>query len=95
MSESEIRNNLRTWIRKRAKLPATKELLDDTPILDAGLLTSLDVAELFLYIESLRGEEVDLGNVEPKVLTNINTLYEAFFTAEGSAKLAAAGGGGH
>lgn len=81
MSEAETKAQLRTWIRKRAKLPATRELNDDTPILDAGILTSLDVAELFLYIESLRGQEVDLTAIEPSVLKDINTLYAALFTA--------------
>ncbi|MCK6551414.1 hypothetical protein L6R52_36600 [Myxococcota bacterium] len=81
MSGAEIRDQLRTWIRKRAKLAADKPLNDDSPILEANLLTSLDVAELFVYIESLRGEEVDLATVEPTVLKDINTLYAAFFTA--------------
>lgn len=81
MSGAEIRDQLRTWIRKRAKLTADKPLNDDTPILEANLLTSLDVAELFVYIESLRGEEVDLATVEPTVLKDIDTLYTAFFPA--------------
>lgn len=85
MSAQEIRDQLRTWIRKRAKLPATRELNDDSPILDANILTSLDVAELFVYIESLRGEEVDLATVEPSVLKDINTLYAAFFAAPATA----------
>jgi acyl carrier protein len=81
MTEVEVRTNLRTWIRNRAKLAATRELNDDTPILDQGILSSLDVAELILYIESLKGEEVDIASIEPKVLKNIDTLYIAFFGA--------------
>lgn len=79
MIETEVRTELRNWIRARAKMPPSKELLDSTPILDQGILSSLDVAELILYIESLKGEEVDIAAIEPKVLKNVDTLYIAFF----------------
>ena len=78
MDESHLRNSLKAWIRRRAKLAPDVVLRDDTPILEAGLLTSLDVAQLFLFIESLRGQEVDLSSIEPEVLTNVDTLYAAF-----------------
>jgi hypothetical protein len=32
-----------------------------------------------LFIESLRGEEVDIEAIDPEVFTNIDTLYKAFF----------------
>jgi acyl carrier protein len=79
MTETEVRTELRNWIRMRAKMPPAKELHDSTPILDQGILSSLDVAELILYIESLKGEEVDIAAIEPKVLKNVDTLYIAFF----------------
>ena len=53
--------------------------LDDQPILDDGLLSSLDVVEFILYIEELREEEVDIEAIEPEVFNSIDTLVEAFF----------------
>jgi acyl carrier protein len=79
MTEADIRQRLRTWILARAKASADKLPTDDTPILASGLLSSLDVVELILYVESLRGEEVDIDSIEPAVLTNIDTLYQGFF----------------
>jgi hypothetical protein len=55
---------------------------DQTPILQAGLLSSLDVVELVLFVENLRGSEVDVDRIEPEALTNVDSLYEAFFRAE-------------
>jgi acyl carrier protein len=52
---------------------------DQTPILESGILSSLDVVELILFVESLRGEEVDVDRIEPESLTNIDTLYDTFF----------------
>lgn len=79
MAEDEIRNELRGWILDRASAPEERLSSDDLPILEEGLLSSLDIVEFILFIESLRGEEVDIESIEPEVFTNVNTLYEAFF----------------
>ena len=79
MAEDDIRKQLRGWILDRAGAPSERLQSDDLPILDEGLLSSLDIVEFILFIESLRGEEVDIEAIEPEVFTNINTLYEAFF----------------
>jgi acyl carrier protein len=77
-AEAEIREQLRGWIIDRSK-SGIDRLDDDTPILESGILSSLDVVELVLFIESLRGEEVDVDDIEPESLTNVHTLYETFF----------------
>jgi len=79
MDEKAIREDLRGWILERSG--ATPEALsrDDQPILDEGLLSSLDVVEFILFIESLRDEEVDIESIEPEVFNNIDSLVEAFF----------------
>jgi acyl carrier protein len=79
MEEKQIREALRSWILDRAGATSDRLSSDDMPILDEGLLTSLDVVEFILFIESLREEEVDIEAIEPEVFTNINTLVEAFF----------------
>jgi acyl carrier protein len=83
-SEAEIRKALREWIVTRAQASPGRELQDDTPILAPGLLSSLDVVELILFIESLRGEEVEVERIEPEALTDVNTLYDTFFRASGA-----------
>ncbi|MBM4337391.1 MAG: natural product biosynthesis carrier protein [Deltaproteobacteria bacterium] len=82
MQESEIRKQLRAWILRRSQSKAKTELADDTPILESGLLSSLDVVELILFIENLKGAEVDVDDIEPEVLTNVNTIYDGFFRGE-------------
>ena len=81
MQESEVRTKLRNWIVKHTKAPAkAAAFTDDTKILEEGILSSLDIVEFVLFIESLRGEDVDTDDIEPEVFTSINTLYAAFFT---------------
>lgn len=79
MEEKVIREELRGWILDRAGASPDRLSNDEMPILDEGLLSSLDVVEFILFIESLREEEVDIEAIEPEVFTNINSLVEAFF----------------
>ena len=79
MAEGEIREELRGWILDRASAAEERLSSDELPILEEGLLSSLDIVEFILFIESLRGEEVDIESIEPEVFTNVNTLYEGFF----------------
>ena len=80
MQELEVRGKLRGWIAKHAKKAITADFNDETPVLELGILSSLDIVEFVLFIEDLRGDEVDADAVEPEAFTNINTLYSAFFS---------------
>ena len=80
MQEQEIRTKLRDWIVKHSKATGKASFGDDTKILEEGILSSLDIVEFVLFIESLRGEDIDTDDIEPQVFTSINTLYAAFFT---------------
>lgn len=79
MNEQDTRAALREWIVEHAKTKPDGELTDQTPILETGLLSSLDVVEFVLFIEELRGEEVDTDDIEPEVFTSIDTLWDGFF----------------
>ena len=84
MNEAEIKSKLRDWIIRRSKQRVRLEdLTDDTPVIESGLLSSLDIVEFVLYIESLIGDEIDLEDLEPEVFTSINTMHQAFFSEGG------------
>ena len=83
MNEIEIKGKLRSWIIDRSKRPiADHELTDDTPVIEAGMLSSLDVVEFVLYIESLLDDEIELEDLEPEVFTSTNTMYATFFARD-------------
>ena len=79
MQESDVRSKLRDWILKHAKTPPGAGFNDQTPLLEDGILSSLDIVEFVLFIESLRGEDVDVDDIEPEVFTSIDSLHAAFF----------------
>lgn len=83
MSPEEVKGKLRDWIRKRSKRPiGESDLDDDTPIIEAGFLSSLDIVEFVLYIESLVGEEIPLDDLQPEIFRSTNTMYRAFFAGK-------------
>ncbi len=79
MDDKTIREELRAWILDRSGAAPDQLARDNQPILEEGLLSSLDVVEFILFIESLREEEVDIEAIEPEVFDSIDTLVEAFF----------------
>lgn len=80
MEEREVRTLLRRWILQHSKKKIqAEELTDTTPVIDSGLLSSLDIAEFVLYIESLRGSEIDVDDLDPEVFVNVDTMWQTFF----------------
>ncbi len=78
--EPEVRQLLRQWIVQHCKHDLGDEgLRDDTPILEAGLLSSLEVAEFVLYIEHLLGAEIPLEDLEADVFHSVDALWQRVF----------------
>lgn len=86
MDEAHIRSRLREWILEHAKAVSSDELNDQTKILENGLLSSLDIVEFVLFIEELRGAEIDTDDIEPEVFTSVDTLYAGFFAHRSDAQ---------
>lgn len=80
-AEAEVRAQLRAWIVGRAKKPVGPGFGDETLVLQEGILNSLDVVEFVLFIESLRGEDIDPDAIEPDAFANVSAIYSRFFGA--------------
>lgn len=81
MNETDVRQKIRLWVVNRAK-EKPKAFADDTPILESGLLTSLDVVELVLFLEQLRdGEEIPADQLDHTSIRDVNTIYSKFFAS--------------
>ena len=73
------REALREWIRQHNPDVPPGEPADDTRIIERRYLTSLQVADLLLYIEELRREPVDPSRLKPGVFASIDSIHRAFF----------------
>jgi len=81
MTETEARDALRAWIRARNPDVPPGEPADATPLIQRRYLTSLQVADLLLYIEELRQTPVDPSRLKPGVFSSIDAIYSTFFDA--------------
>ncbi|MBW3626182.1 MAG: hypothetical protein KY412_01075 [Actinobacteria bacterium] len=79
MTDTEVREALRSWIAERnPDLPAG-EPSDDTPLIERRYLTSLQVTDLLLYVEELRQAPIDPASLRPGVFRSIDAIHSAFF----------------
>ncbi|MFN2502843.1 MAG: hypothetical protein ABR540_01170, partial [Acidimicrobiales bacterium] len=79
MTEAEARAALRNWVAARNPDVDPAELTDDTPLIERRYLTSLQVADLMVFIESLRQAPLDPTALRPGVFRSIDAIHGAFF----------------
>ncbi len=78
VEENPQRTALRDWVLRRNPGLDAAALSDRTPLIEARYLTSLQVADLLLFLERLRGEPVDVGSLRPGVFRDIDSICAAF-----------------
>lgn len=83
MNEQEIRARLREWVLAHSKTGGGEGFSDQTPLLQTGMLSSLDIVEFVLFIEELRGEDVETDDIEPEVFTSIDSIWKGLFAVLG------------
>ena len=81
MTEAEERDALRAWIRAHNPDVPPGEPADDTPIIERRYLTSLQVADLLLYIEEVRQTPVDPRRLKAGVFKSIDAIHATFFAS--------------
>lgn len=84
VEENPQRAALRDWVLRRNPGLDPAALSDRTPLIEARYLTSLQVAELLLFLERLRGEPVDVGSLRPGVFRDIDSICAAFLPEAGA-----------
>lgn len=79
MTAQEERAALRAWIRDHNPDVPAGEPADDSPLIERRYLTSLQVADLLLYIEELRQSPIDPRRLKAGVFKTIDAIHATFF----------------
>jgi acyl carrier protein len=77
MSETQLADLVVAWVKQNQQVPMSPcdvQINADTDLLSSGLLDSFGFVDLILYIESLDGCRVDLGDADPSEFTVIKGL---------------------
>jgi acyl carrier protein len=69
---------LRAWIVANGQRISDAELTDDTPLLERRILSSLQLAELLLFLEELRGAPVELDGLTGASFRDLGSMSQAF-----------------
>ena len=77
-TEIEMREALRLWLAKKNNHLNVHDIDDAFPLLEEKLITSLQVTDLLLFIEQLRGMPVTIDEIKPTAFASINAIYETF-----------------
>lgn len=79
---SAVRRALRDWVLAAAPDRDAAGLTDVTPLVEERYLTSLQITDLILFIEDLRGAAVSIEELTPGTFRDIDTIWATFFSAE-------------
>ncbi len=82
MTEPEVRDALRRWVRVRNPDLPPGEPADATPLIERRCLTSLQVADLLVHIEELRRAPIDPARLKPGTFRSIDAIWAAYFEAD-------------
>lgn len=77
----EIKRELRKWVLENARAAESAEIEDDTPIIEKRLISSVQIMDLILFMEHLRGDPLDPECIRPGSFTSINAICKSFFQA--------------
>lgn len=80
--EAGVKQALKEWIVKVNGKIAIGDLKDGTPIIEQRIISSLQVMDLILHLERLRGRPVEIESLKPGVFGTLDTIYRNFFTTE-------------
>jgi hypothetical protein len=76
-----VRLALRQWVLNRNPQVDPAQLTDHTPLVSSRLVTSLQVTDLLLFIESLRERPVEVESLAAGAFSDLETIHRTFFPA--------------
>lgn len=81
-SEAEVRRALRAWVRSHASVEVPETFDDHTPLIPTRYLTSLQIGDLLVFVEELRGKSLDAGSLRPGAFRDVDTVYATFLRGD-------------
>ena len=73
------RHELKSWILRNGHTAGLDEIEDATPLIEQGILSSLQIMDLILYLEELRGAPIRVEQLAPGSFCDVDTIVDCFF----------------
>ena len=78
----EARAALHEWIVRTTGKIRAEELSGDTPLLERRIVSSLEILDLILFLEQLRGKAIDVSRIAPGSFRDLDTICARFLEPE-------------
>ena len=82
MSARSVKQELREWLARTSGRVTAGEIEDATPLVTRGILKSVHVLDLILWIEERRGRPIDPERIRPGSFATIDAIHACFFEGE-------------
>ena len=80
MKHLDTKSAIKAWMAERNCSIEAADIGDDTRIIEQKVITSMQIMDLILFIESLRGKPVEPAQIKAGSFQSVNAIEEAFFT---------------
>ncbi len=80
-TEQEYKDEIIKWVLKVSTKVKPEDLTSTTPLIETRIITSMQVMELILFLEKLKGSRLNMKNMKPGAFTNIDSIYNTFLKA--------------
>lgn len=75
---SELKDSVRQWVLKNNKKISPDELDNTTPLLEKRIISSLQIMDLILFLESLQKGSISVENLNAESFASIDAIYTHF-----------------
>lgn len=82
MNERGTKRALREWLARTNGRVAAADIGDATHLVSQGILKSIHVLELILWIEERNERSIDPERIRPGSFGSIDAIYASFFAEE-------------
>ncbi len=81
----EFHQKLFTWLAAQNPKVNVEDLRPDTNLIKEKIISSMQVMDLILFIENLRGDEpIDPASLKPQAFESVDAICSSFLNGEGS-----------
>ncbi|HEY5603629.1 MAG TPA: hypothetical protein VIM41_11020 [Gammaproteobacteria bacterium] len=80
--EQAIKNKLSAWVAEQSSGYHADSVPFDLRIIEQRIITSVQIMELILFLEHLRGEPINPLQIKPGAFSTIDAIYQHFFVED-------------
>ena len=81
-NEIKIKNDLCCWVASQSTVFNGEAVSSDLAIISKRIITSVQLMDLILYLEHLRGTPINPRHIKPGAFNTVDSIYQHFFSPD-------------